>query len=102
MRGLIPLMRIGSNLRFLITCDLVPPKTNVVSVATNNIPEAVAQLGSALYDLPEQALMAADDEDESDFESVCRRGALLWLSQRKVDTASVRTPHEPWAGKRPV
>jgi hypothetical protein len=43
--------------------SLSTPKEYVVSVATNNIREAVAQLGSALYDLLEQALMTADDED---------------------------------------
>ena len=47
-------------------------KEYVVSVATNNIREAVAQLGSALYDLLEQALMTADDEDESDFDQFAR------------------------------
>ncbi len=48
------------------------PKEYVVSVATNNIREAVAQMGSALYDLLEQALMTADDEDESDFDQFAR------------------------------
>ena len=48
------------------------PKEYVVSVATNDIREAVAQLGSALYDLLEQALMTADDEDESDFDQFAR------------------------------
>ena len=48
------------------------PKEYVVSVVTNNIREAVAQMGSALYDLLEQALMTADEEDESDFEQFAR------------------------------
>ena len=48
------------------------PKEYVVSVATNNIREAVAQMGSALYDLLEQALMTTDDEDESDFDHFAR------------------------------
>ncbi len=48
------------------------PNEYVVSVATNNIREAVAQLGSVLYDLLEQALMTADDEDESDFDQFAR------------------------------
>ena len=51
---------------------LSTPKEYVVSVVTNNIREAVAQLGSALYDLLEQVLMAADDEDESDFDQFAR------------------------------
>ena len=52
--------------------SLSTPKEYVVSVATNNIREAVAQMGSALYDLLEQALMTADDEDESDFDQFAR------------------------------
>ncbi len=52
--------------------SLSTPKEYVVSVGTNNIREAVAQLGSALYDLLEQALMTADDEDESDFDKFAR------------------------------
>ena len=48
------------------------PKEYVVSVATNDIREAVAQLGSALYDLLEQALMTADDEEESEFDRFAR------------------------------
>ena len=47
-------------------------KEYVVSMATNNIRQAVAQLGSALYDLLEQALMTAADEDESDFDQFAR------------------------------
>lgn len=43
-----------------------------VSVRTNDIHEAVARTGSALYDLLEQALMTADDEDESDFVQFAR------------------------------
>jgi len=38
-----------------------------VSVHTNDIHQAIARTGSALYDLLEQALMTSDDEDESDF-----------------------------------
>jgi len=38
-----------------------------VSIATNNIRKAIAQLGSNLYDRLEQYLMTADEEDESDF-----------------------------------
>src|SRR6266849_4268778 len=52
--------------------SLSTPNEYVVSVATNNIREAVAQLGSALYDLLEQALMTANDEDESDFDQFAR------------------------------
>jgi hypothetical protein len=52
--------------------SLSAPKEYVVSVATNNIREAVGQLGSALYDLLEQALMTADDEDESDVDQFAR------------------------------
>ena len=48
------------------------PKEYVVSVATNSVREAIAQLGGALYDLLEQALMTADDEDESDFDRFAR------------------------------
>jgi hypothetical protein len=48
-------------------------KEYVVSVATNNIREAIAQTGSALYDLLEQALMTADEEDESDFDQFARK-----------------------------
>lgn len=43
-----------------------------ISVRTNSIHEAIAQLGSALYDLLEQASMTADDEDESDFDRFAR------------------------------
>jgi|GEM_PF-4216196 len=47
---------------------LADPKEYVVSIATNNLHEAVTQLGSALYDLLEQSLMTTDEEDEeSDF-----------------------------------
>ena len=52
--------------------SLSTPKEYVVSVGTNNIREAVGQLGSALYDLLEQALMTADDEDESEFDQFAR------------------------------
>jgi len=52
--------------------SLSTPKEYVVSVATNNIREAVAQLGGALYDLLEQELMTADDEDESNFVEFAR------------------------------
>jgi hypothetical protein len=40
-----------------------------LSIQTNDIREAIAMTGSALYDLLEQALMTADDEieEESDF-----------------------------------
>ncbi len=48
------------------------PKEYVVSVATNDIRKAAAQLGSALYDLLEQALMTVDDEEESDFDRFAR------------------------------
>jgi hypothetical protein len=48
------------------------PKEYVVSVATNDIKNAIAQLGSALYDLLEQSLMTADEEDVSDFEQFAR------------------------------
>ena len=45
----------------------------VVSVRTNDIHDAIAELGSALYDLLEQTLMTADDEeDESDFSQFAR------------------------------
>jgi len=43
-----------------------------VSVQTNDIREAIARTESALYDLLEQALMTADDEDESDFVEFAR------------------------------
>ena len=43
-----------------------------VSVQANDIREAIARTGSALYDLLEQALMTADDEDESDFDQFAR------------------------------
>jgi hypothetical protein len=52
--------------------SLSTPREYVVSVATNDIREAVARLGSALYDLLEQALMTADDEEESDFDRFAR------------------------------
>ncbi len=48
------------------------PKEYVVSVATNDIREAISQLGSALYDHLEQALMTADEEEESDFDRFAR------------------------------
>ncbi len=48
------------------------PKEYVVSVATNNIREAIGQTANAIYDLLEQALMTADDEDESDFDRFAR------------------------------
>jgi hypothetical protein len=56
----------------LAMTSLSTPREYVVSVATNDIREAVAQLGSALYDLLEQALMTADDEDESYFDQFAR------------------------------
>ncbi len=52
--------------------SLSAPKEYVVSVATNNIREAIAHLGSALYDLLEQKLMTTDDDDESDFDQFVR------------------------------
>jgi hypothetical protein len=48
------------------------PKEYVVSVETNNIRKAIAQTGSAFYDLLEQSLMTADDEEESDFDRFAR------------------------------
>jgi len=48
------------------------PKEYVVSVATNNIREAIAHLGSTLYDLLEQHLMTTEDDDESDFDEFAR------------------------------
>lgn len=56
----------------IVMASLSAPKEYVVSVATNNVREAVAQLGGALYDLLEQALMTADDEEESDFDRFAR------------------------------
>ena len=56
----------------VVMTSLSIPKEYVVSVATDNIREAVAKLGSALYDLLEQALMTADDEDECDFDQFVR------------------------------
>jgi hypothetical protein len=48
-------------------------KEYTVSVRTNDIHKAIAQLGSKLYDLLEQRLMTADDEeDESDFNQFAR------------------------------
>ncbi|MFY9558615.1 MAG: hypothetical protein WAQ52_00135 [Terriglobales bacterium] len=47
-------------------------KEYAISVRTNDIHEAIAMTGSALYDLLEQALMTADDEDESDFDQFAR------------------------------
>jgi len=43
-----------------------------VSVSTNGIHQAIARTGSALYDLLEQALMTADEEDESEFVQFAR------------------------------
>ena len=43
------------------------PKEYTVSIATNDIRKAIAEASNALYDLLEQSLMTADDEDESDF-----------------------------------
>jgi hypothetical protein len=43
-----------------------------VSVRTNDIRDAIAKTGSALYDLLEQALMTTDDEDESYFVQFAR------------------------------
>ena len=51
---------------------LPAPKEYVVSVSTNNVREAIAHLGSALYDLLEQSLMTADEDDESDFDQFAR------------------------------
>ena len=48
------------------------PKEFAVSVATNDVHDAVAQVASALYDLLEQALMTADEEEESDFDRFAR------------------------------
>ena len=48
------------------------PKEYTVSIATNNIRKAVAEASNALYDLLEQSLMTADDEDESDFSRFAR------------------------------
>ena len=47
-------------------------KEYTVSVRPSDIHEAIARTGSALYDLLEQALMTADDEDESDFDEFAR------------------------------
>jgi hypothetical protein len=47
-------------------------KEYTVSVRTNDLREAIARAGSAFYDLLEQALMTADEEDESDFEQFAR------------------------------
>ena len=47
-------------------------KEYAISVRTNDIREAIARTGSALYDLLEQALMTADDEDESEFDDFAR------------------------------
>jgi len=48
-------------------------KEYTVSVRTNDIHKAIAQLGSALYDLLEQRLMTAEDEEEeSDFDQFAR------------------------------
>lgn len=47
-------------------------KEYTISVRTNDIHKAIARTGSALYDLLEQALMTADDEDESDFVQFAR------------------------------
>jgi hypothetical protein len=52
--------------------SLSNPKEYVVSVSTNNIREAIAHLGSALYDLLEQNLMTTEDDDESDFDQFAR------------------------------
>jgi hypothetical protein len=52
--------------------SLSDPKEYVVSVSTNNIQEAIAHLGSALYDLLEQNLMTTEDDDESDFDQFAR------------------------------
>src|SRR5713101_5557706 len=54
-----------------VMTSLSAPKEYVVSVATN-IREAISHVGSALYDLLEQALMTADEEDESDFDRFAR------------------------------
>jgi len=43
------------------------PKEYTVAIATNDIRKAVAETSNALYDLLEQSLMTADEEDESDF-----------------------------------
>ena len=42
-------------------------KEYVISISTSDLRKAIAQLGSNLYDLLEQSLMTADEEDESDF-----------------------------------
>ena len=42
-------------------------KEYVISISTSDLRRAIAQLGSNLYDLLEQSLMTADEEDESDF-----------------------------------
>jgi len=48
-------------------------KEYAVSVCTNDIHKAIAQLGSTLYDVLEQRLMTVDDEeDESDFNRFAR------------------------------
>ena len=52
--------------------SLSNPKEYTVSVSTNNIREAIAHLGSSLYDLLEQHLMTTEEDDESDFDDFAR------------------------------
>ena len=56
------------------------PKEYTVSIATNNIRRAVAEASNALYDLLEQSLMTADDEDESDFGRFARETLTILSS----------------------
>jgi hypothetical protein len=69
-----------------------------VSVRTNDIRKAIAQLGGKLYDLLEQALMTADDEDdESDFNRFARE--TLYVLARHPEQISGDEPQ--WGETEP-
>src|ERR1700674_2834867 len=68
--GYFPVLRCGHTQ--IAMTSLSTPKEYNVSVGTNDIREAIAKTGSAFYDFLEQALMTADDEDESDFVEFAR------------------------------
>lgn len=62
-----PMLRFGRN-RCSHNMDFQEDtKEFAVSVHTNDIHEAIARTGGALYDLLEQAVMRADEDDESEF-----------------------------------
>ena len=48
------------------------PKEYALSSSTNDLRKAIAKVGSTFYDLLEQAMMTADEDDESEFNEFAR------------------------------